>query len=304
MNKQFITQLLIQGVQPQTILRKYFLTGANIDDTSDEVDFFKEKPVTWNDIYSLAKIHCNEGLEEDEVGNCLKLMSKSIFVGFNFKKVAPLRQIPPEISEKLHETPNDEVMIAVMSPSMRKRFREHPYLLGIDGTHSSNRSKYITVTLVAYDCRDEASPVFQCLIESENSAVLEVAFSILKKLEPEACDQVRVIITDCAKAFINAWRKSCGSNAKHITCAWHLHRAWAKTIGKSKVELGTDEAEDKSDSESGNDAPTEINRSATVQNQENEELAANGSMYKDWCELRLIADVEAHKLFFEKLKRK
>ena len=52
----------------------------------------------------------------------------------------------------------------------------------------------------------------------------------LLELESDACEKVRVILTDCSHAFINAWNAVNGLGVLHLCCAWHLERAWTKNI--------------------------------------------------------------------------
>ncbi len=73
-------------------------------------------------------------------------------------------------------------------------------------------------------CCGEGSPVFQCLIETENSTVFSAASQILQQLAPGTVQKVRVVLTDTSKSFSNIWKSVISAEAFHVLCKWQIEK--------------------------------------------------------------------------------
>lgn len=80
------------------------------------------------------------------------------------------------------------------------------------------------------DDRGEGSPVFQCLVETENQSVFSSALRILKDIAPEACKSVKTLLSDTSHTFVNSWKEVINENIVWNVCHWHLERSWSKHI--------------------------------------------------------------------------
>lgn len=89
---------------------------------------------------------------------------------------------------------------------------------------------YPTEPVFFVDSRGEGTPVFQCLMESENKALFSVALSVFQSLAPDVCSEVRCILSDTSCTFINAWRETINVDVIWSVCHWHLEKSWSKHI--------------------------------------------------------------------------
>ncbi|TRY78750.1 hypothetical protein TCAL_16694 [Tigriopus californicus] len=82
-----------------------------------------------------------------------------------------------------------------------------PITLFVDSTHGTNQSKYCLISILVADSRGEGTPILQVLAESECKQTIMPAFEMLARLSPESVNKVKVLVSDLAPAFINAWKE-------------------------------------------------------------------------------------------------
>lgn len=225
--KDNIVDLLKSGLQTSVILEKHFPPSRE-NPTS--------KPVTADDIYRLEKTNNLQGYNSkvSEVENLTALMSGLSFRGFNYGHKFEMSHFSEDVQAKVVNT-DGQFLICYASPEMIERFKNHPFTVAIDGTHGTNASKFILISVNVMDSRGEGSPIFQCLVESENQKIFSSALRILKSLAPEACSQTRVLLTDLSHTFINSWREVINPDVTWSPCHWHLERSWARHIQNSRI---------------------------------------------------------------------
>jgi len=76
-------------------------------------------------------------------------------------------------------------------------------------------------------------------VPEESEEHLTPAFEALK-LKNSEFTGTKLLMTDCAPAFNNAWTKVNGNKHKWIVCDWHVKRSWkqqfrAKSVDKQQV---------------------------------------------------------------------
>ncbi|TRY75488.1 hypothetical protein TCAL_14550 [Tigriopus californicus] len=98
--------------------------------------------------------------------------------------------MPLAVRNKTVET-KGQFLICYATADMINRFQDYPTIVAIDGTHKTCGAGYHLVTVLVFDARGEGTPVFQCLMETENKAVFSVALKTLQSVAPNACTNVR-----------------------------------------------------------------------------------------------------------------
>ena len=138
-------------------------------------------------------------LSKSEKSNVLDLLGEEEICAYSLGTFYPDIELPPEVSQKQVDTRG--LLIMVMNPNQRKLFRKYPFTLLFDGTHCTNRAKFILVSGLILNSRYEGSPIFQAIVESENSESLNQIFQVLKKMEPQAFRKINSVVTDLAPGF-------------------------------------------------------------------------------------------------------
>lgn len=159
-----------------------------------------QRPVSMIDIQNVRRnvLYQNTlDLSKSEKSNVLDCLTWKSVRAYNLDAYYP----EDVISNQKHVDTNGKLLIMLMSENQRKLFRKHPYTLLLDGTHCTNRSKFILISGLILNSRFEGSPILQAIVESENSESLGKVFEVLKSLEPEAFGKINSVVTDLAPAF-------------------------------------------------------------------------------------------------------
>lgn len=78
----------------------------------------------------------------------------------------------------------------------------------------------------------------QIVSSTEDSSVVRHGLRILNRLANEALRHVKVLVSDMAPCFINAWRDEFPElPIKHVKCAWHVENAWKRRLLPHDPEL-------------------------------------------------------------------
>ncbi|TRY79252.1 hypothetical protein TCAL_05814 [Tigriopus californicus] len=215
-------ELLKFGIRSDVVIDKY-LSSNDMDKDS--------KPVTYADVHRIKKSSNLEGYDENasEVKNVLSLMSDEGFRGFNFGRKFVMSLTPGDVEAKITET-FGYFLLTYASPEMIKRFHDHPTAISIDGTHATNVVNFILISIIIFDCRGEGSPVFQALVENENQVFFSVTLKIVQHIAPTACMNVKTLLSDTSRTFVNSWREVINPNVLWSVCHWHLEKNWTKRI--------------------------------------------------------------------------
>ncbi|XP_059097457.1 uncharacterized protein LOC131891806 [Tigriopus californicus] len=218
--KDHALNLLQSGLRHGVIIEKYF---APINDEPDH------KLVVPADLYRIEKTANLHGYDHklSEVANVSAMLLTPSFLAFNFGEKFSKTGFPHGLQDKLVET-SGSFLLCYASEPMLQRFQRHPTVVAIDGTHGTNASKFIMISINVFGPRGEGIPVFQCLVQSENQAVFSVALQVLKSKVPHACAQVKILLSDTSHSFINAWRDAINSNVLWSVCHWHLEKSWTR----------------------------------------------------------------------------
>lgn len=214
--------LLQSGIPTGVVLDKYMCpTEENA----------KSKPMTPADIHNIRRKSNVQGYDTkcSEVENLTALVMDPNFCGINYGNKFDMDVMPIEVRSKVVET-GGKFLLCYATSEMIERFRENPTTIAIDGTHKTCGTGYHLVTVLAFDSRGEGTPVFQCLMESENKALFSVALSVFQSLAPDVCSEVRCILSDTSCTFINAWRETINVDVIWSVCHWHLEKSWSKHI--------------------------------------------------------------------------
>jgi hypothetical protein len=84
-----------------------------------------------------------------EVRNVSNLLIDPSFRGFNYGKKFDVASMPEDIVGKVIET-SGYFLLTYASPEMIQRFHDHPTIVSIDGTHGTNASKFVLITIVVF----------------------------------------------------------------------------------------------------------------------------------------------------------
>ena len=111
----------------------------------------EEKIVTYSDIMYISRQHGIGGIDItlSERQNCLDLLECPGFIGFNWENTLGPSPLPTLLMSKLIETDGDFSLI-YMDDNMRRKFRNHPYVLSLDSTHHTNRAGFLLVSILVY----------------------------------------------------------------------------------------------------------------------------------------------------------
>ena len=86
------------------------------------------------------------------------------------------------------------------------------------------------------DERGEGFIFAHVLMPTENAHLVQCAFEKLYELEPEACLQVRVLISDITSVFVNGWQGAIPeSQATIIKCSWHIEKGIHKPSSQRQI---------------------------------------------------------------------
>lgn len=251
--RDFAVNLLKNGVPKATILEKYC--------SLDEYDNLDHKLITMQDLINFERLYVDLAIDKkkSDFENLCNLLELEALRACSFEGRAH-PPIPTTIKKKIISTGGKSTIIYA-SNAMLERFEKNPSTLFMDGTHGTNRSKFILITLMVKgklsrtflicdntcdfheytlisDARGEGVPVFQIIAESESAEVLKPAFKVLNELAPEAVKKVKVLMSDLAGAFPKAWQESFpNSDCRVVKCAWHLENAWKRQLLPQNAEL-------------------------------------------------------------------
>lgn len=220
-------ELLRSGLRTEVILDKY-MCPTEENETS--------KPMTQADIHNVRRASNIQGYDNKctEVENLTAVMTDKDFCGLNYGNRFNMDVLPDAVRKKVVDT-KGLFLICYATPEMKKRFAENATTIAIDGTHKTCSAGYHLVTVLAFDSRGEGTPVFQCLMESESKALFSCALKVLQSVSPEACSNVKCILSDTSRTFINAWRETINPNVVWSVCHWHLEKNWAKHIKNTEM---------------------------------------------------------------------
>lgn len=223
--KRMLIALLEAGVPKSTILEQYcsFESYENIN----------QKIITTLDLRNIERRHVFNGIDRNKSDheNICKLFELSGFRGYSFVDLDHDPSLTPKtILHKL--IPNTtKSMIVYASDEMLHQFQKYPVTLFVDGTHGTNKSKYSLISFVVADARGEGVPIMMVIAKTESKEILIPALEILHRLAPEAVAKVKVLVSDMAPSFINAWNHVFpDGNVRHVKCAWHLQNAWKREL--------------------------------------------------------------------------
>ncbi|XP_059088130.1 uncharacterized protein LOC131884377 isoform X2 [Tigriopus californicus] len=140
--KDRTASLLSSGITSEVVIDKYM----SINDLDPQ-----SKPVTYDDIYRIKKSLNLEGYDgkASEVRNVSNLLIDPSFRGFNYGKKFDVASMPEDIVGKVIET-SGYFLLTYASPEMIQRFHDHPTIVSIDGTHGTNASKFVLITIVVF----------------------------------------------------------------------------------------------------------------------------------------------------------
>ncbi|XP_059098651.1 uncharacterized protein LOC131892814 isoform X2 [Tigriopus californicus] len=222
MVKKDAASLIQAGIHPRVVLNKYFPA----DQESAHC-----KPVTSSDLYRIANNLNLHGFDPklSEVTNVTTIMASQCFRGFNYGKNFHMNVLPENVQKKVIPT-NGAFLICFANEQMLKTFRNHSTTISVDGTHGTCSAKYILLSVLVFDDRGEGTPVYQCLVETENQAVFSSALRILNDIAPEACASVKTLLSDTSHVFVNSWREVVNPHIVWNVCHWHLEKSWTKNI--------------------------------------------------------------------------
>lgn len=230
--KAMLTALLEAGIPKNTILERYcsFENYKDID----------EKIITSLDLRNIERNHVNKGIDRSKMDyeNLCQLFEASDFRGFSFADLEhDPSTVPDTISDKII-TNVTKSMIVYSSEEMLSQFRKFPVTLFVDGTHGTNKSKYSLISFLVADARGEGVPIMIVIGKTESKEIISPALEILQRLAPEAVSKVKVLVSDMAPSFINAWNQAIpGGDVRHVKCAWHLQNAWKRELLPQNLEF-------------------------------------------------------------------
>lgn len=221
--KDSLINLLRAGVPKSIIMERYC--------SPENYDRLDRKLITMHDLRNLERKFASKGVDltKPDFVNACEILEGEGFRGFSFADIEG-EKIPESIADKAIEGCKMNLFVYA-SEFMLEQFRQQPGTLFVDGTHGTNRSEYSLITLLVADSRGEGMPIMQVVAKSECKDAIVPALRILARLAPESVDKVKVLLSDMAHSFINAWREVFpSSEAQHVVCAWHLLNAWKREL--------------------------------------------------------------------------
>ncbi|TRY75047.1 hypothetical protein TCAL_16802 [Tigriopus californicus] len=125
------------------------------------------------------------------------------------------------VQDKQFVTEDQNTVIVYASDEMILEFGKNPTTIFIDGTHGTNQSRFVLVSILVSDSRGEGMPIMEVIAEGESTSCLVPAFQILKELAPDAMKHTKVMCPPsnvCAHTYIC----SCPTYAREGNCK-HIH---------------------------------------------------------------------------------
>jgi hypothetical protein len=182
-----------------------------------------------SDIRNIELTLASDGpdLTQGELENVMQMMARPEFPGYSLEGVFDDTEVD-HVEEKKLST-NGEFILTVQTKEMLDRFKKFPLTLCADATFSTNRCKYMVLSLLVVNQRGEAMPIIQGVGRTENSRVFSIMLQILKSRAPEAIKKTLYLVTDCARAYINGFRSEIGP-IFWVQCGWHVFNAWDRQI--------------------------------------------------------------------------
>eukprot|EP00094_Tigriopus_californicus_P013513 TCALIF_13071-PA protein Name:"Protein of unknown function" AED:0.83 eAED:0.83 QI:56/0/0.25/0.25/0.66/0.75/4/0/286 len=151
--KDHALNLLQSGLRHGVIIEKYF---APINDEPDH------KLVVPADLYRIEKTANLHGYDHklSEVANVSAMLLTPSFLAFNFGEKFSKTGFPHGLQDKLVET-SGSFLLCYASEPMLQRFQRHPTVVAIDGTHGTNASKFIMISINVFGMRNIGYSKFQ-----------------------------------------------------------------------------------------------------------------------------------------------
>nr|XP_021002468.1 uncharacterized protein LOC110282744 [Parasteatoda tepidariorum] len=125
----------------------------------------------------------------------------------------------------------ENFLLVIMNPSQTHMLSQYENdVICIDFTHGVNAYGFDLATIVVLDDKREGFPAAFIISNRQDSVALSVALHAIKHI----CGNIspKVLMTDDAESFNNAWKDTFGEPQKRLLCSWHMDRSWRKKLSE------------------------------------------------------------------------
>ena len=136
-----------------------------------------------------------------------------------------------KVSPSFPDFDESDFFLTLMFPyqvQMTEYVKKENSVVTIDATHGMS-NKLQLVTILTLDEWREGKPLAFCITQRTDIVALKYFFDAIKsKL---GCPLLpRLVMTDDAPQFYNAWLDIMGGNPKKFLCAWHINKNWKQNL--------------------------------------------------------------------------
>ena len=173
-----------------------------------------------------------ETINQPETDALMAMVRRDDIIKFNFRHfIEDIEQhLSDQEQQKYVQTPDNRFFLMKMTQRQRQLFRANPYTLECDGTHKLDRHDFTTINMAVFDERGEGKLICHAIIPTERTDMLEIVFSELYNLEPQACQRVEILMSDMSHAFEEAFKNTISDRPIFVKCAFHVDERWRKNI--------------------------------------------------------------------------
>lgn len=127
----------------------------------------------------------------------------------------------------------EDFMVVLMSPYQREVITIFASdKVFVDSSHGTTGYDFQLTTTATVDNYGAGCPVAFCLSNKIDGMAMGQFFSAIKK--NVGLIKAKVLMTDDADAYVNAWTKVMSKPEHHLICSWHIDKSWTNNLSKIK----------------------------------------------------------------------
>ena len=214
----------LQGVKMERIL----------DNIRDSVGLQMERKhlVTKQDIHNVKRQYNIDGMQRHRNDHTSVQAWVEECKTMDYNPIVIFKQQGIEQGEEIDDVGEKDFLLGIQTEFQRDMLINFGNrVICMDTTYNTNMYDFHLITLLVLDEFGKGLPVLWAITNREDSSVLVQLLTHVQQrtgmLQPE------ILMSDDAEQFWNAWIGVFGlNNTKKLLCAWHVDRAWRKSLNE------------------------------------------------------------------------
>lgn len=144
---------------------------------------------------------------------------------------SPVLYFKMQGSEKNDDLMKDDFMIVLMTKYQQDILSKYAIdKVCIDSTHGTTEHDFQLTTMLTIDEFGAGCPVAFCISNRIDSVAMSQFFTSVKR--KMGLIPAKILMSDDAPTYINAWTKVMCKPQHHLICNWHIDRSWRNNLNK------------------------------------------------------------------------